>query len=429
MEAQWRRKDGKIITVRLSGRSILEQGSTVGFEMIVEDITERRLLEDQLRQSQKMEAVGQLAGGVAHDFNNLLTVIKGNTQLLLEKVEPGDPRRSGLEQIQKAADRAASLTSQLLAFSRKQVVAFRVLDLNGVLSNMVQLLHRLLGEHIELRVMNAQNLGRVKADPGQIEQIVMNLALNARDAMPEGGRLTIETANVMLDRGFDAQHVTVKPGAYVLLSVSDTGNGIPPEVLPHVFEPFFTTKPQGKGTGLGLSTVYGIVKQSNGYIWASSEGQGATFKVYLPRVDQPVDRVEMPIQTPGELRGTETVLLVEDEEGVRSLIELMLQKNGYTVVEACSAEEALDFAQNDSTPVHLLLTDIVLPRMTGRELSEKIAALRPGIKTLFMSGYTDDDIIKSGVLDSKAAFLQKPFSRESLLQKVREVLGRAAAAR
>lgn len=429
MEAQWRRKDAKIITVRLSGRSILEQGSTVGFEMIVEDITERRLLEDQLRQSQKMEAVGQLAGGVAHDFNNLLTVIKGNTQLLLEKVEPGDPRRSGLDQIQKAADRAASLTSQLLAFSRKQVVAFRVLDLNSVLANMAQLLHRLLGEHIELCVINGQSLGRVKADPGQIEQIVMNLALNARDAMPDGGRVTIETANVTLDRGFDAQHVSVKPGPYVLLAVSDTGGGIPPEVLPHVFEPFFTTKPQGKGTGLGLSTVYGIVKQSNGYIWASSEGQGATFKVYLPRVDQPVDRMELPIDSPSELRGSETVLLVEDEEGVRSLIELMLQKNGYTVVEACNAEEALDFAHNDGMPVHLLLTDIVLPRMTGRELSEKIAARRPGIKTLFMSGYTDDDIIKSGVLDSKAAFLQKPFSREALLQKVREVLGRAAAAR
>ena len=430
MEAQWRRKDDKIITVRLSGRSILEGEQTVGFEMFVEDITERRLLEDQLRQSQKMEAVGQLAGGVAHDFNNLLTVIKGNSQLLLERLDAGDPRRSGVEQIQKSADRAASLTGQLLAFSRKQVVAFRVLDLNAVLANMVQLLHRLLGEQIELSLPGKENLGRIKADPGQIEQVVMNLALNARDAMPNGGKLTIETANITLNGGYDAQHTMVEAGPYVELSVSDTGIGIPTEVLPHVFEPFFTTKPLGKGTGLGLSTVYGIVKQSNGYIWAFSEpGKGSSFKVYFPRVDQPVDVVQMPIETPAALQGTETVLLVEDEDGVRSLIQLLLKRNGYSVLEARSAEEALSHVESDSTPVHLLLTDLVLPRMGGRELAERVSAVRPGIKTLFMSGYTDDDVVKHGVLDSRAAFLQKPFSRETLLQKVREVLGRAAAAR
>jgi two-component system cell cycle sensor histidine kinase/response regulator CckA len=415
--------------VRLSGRSILEQEQTTGFEMFVEDITERRLLEDQLRQSQKMEAVGQLAGGVAHDFNNLLTVIKGNSQLLLERLEATDARRSGVEQIQKAADRAASLTGQLLAFSRKQVVAFRVLDLNGVLANMVQLLHRLIGEHIELSIVPGQDLGHVKADPGQIEQIIMNLALNARDAMPDGGRLIIETANIVLENGHDAQHVSIAPGAYVLVSVADTGAGIAQDVLPHVFEPFFTTKPLGKGTGLGLSTVYGIVKQSNGYISVISEpGKGTTFHVYLPRVEQAVDTMQVPLDAPGSVQGTETILLVEDEDGVRSLIELLLKRNGYTVLPAHSAEEALKILASDTTPVHLLLTDLVLPRMGGRELAEQVAASRRGTKTLFMSGYTDDDVIKDGVLDSRAAFLQKPFSRETLLQKVREVLGRAAAA-
>ena len=430
MEVQWRRRDGKSITVRLSGRTLLDQHGTSGFEMIVEDITERRLLEEQLRQSQKMEAVGQLAGGVAHDFNNLLTIIKGNSQLLLERLHEADSRRSGVEQIQKAADKAASLTSQLLAFSRKQVVAFRVLDVNAVLSNMAQLLPRLLGERIELSIVQGKELGTVKADPGQIEQIIMNLALNARDAMPNGGRLTLETRNIELDQSYSDQHIQVEGGRYVQLSVSDTGVGIDPETLPHIFEPFFTTKPAGKGTGLGLSTVYGIVQQSNGYIWAYSDpGVGTTFKLYLPRVDQPAETLDSQ-PGPTELyAGFETILLVEDEDGVRSLIQLLLQRNGYRVLEAHNAEQALQIAESKKDRIHLLLTDLILPRLGGRELAERISALRPDIKCLFMSGYTDDSVLKSGVLDNQTPFLQKPFSMEALLQKIREVLGRAAVAR
>jgi two-component system cell cycle sensor histidine kinase/response regulator CckA len=428
MEVQWRRRDGKSITVRLSGRALLDQHGTSGFEMIVEDITERRLLEEQLRQSQKMEAVGQLAGGVAHDFNNLLTIIKGNSQLLLERLHEADSRRGGVEQIQKAADKAASLTSQLLAFSRKQVVAFRVLDLNAVLTNMVQLLPRLLGEHIELSIVQGKHLGSVKADPGQIEQIIMNLGLNARDAMPNGGRLTIETRNVELDQSYSDQQIQVEAGRYVQLAVSDTGVGIDPEVLPHIFEPFFTTKPAGKGTGLGLSTVYGIVQQSNGYIWAYSDpGVGTTFKLYLPRVDQVAETLDVKPGSRELYAGFETILLVEDEDGVRSLIQLLLQRNGYRVLEAHNAEQALQIAESNKDRIHLLLTDLILPRLGGRELAERVTALRPETKCLFMSGYTDDSVLKSGVLDNQTPFLQKPFSMEALLQKIRDVLGKAAA--
>jgi PAS domain S-box-containing protein len=430
MEVQWRRRDGKSITVRLSGRALLDQHGTSGFEMIVEDITERRLLEEQLRQSQKMEAVGQLAGGVAHDFNNLLTIIKGNSQLLLERLHEADSRRGGVEQIQKAADKAASLTSQLLAFSRKQVVAFRVLDLNAVLTNVVQLLPRLLGERIELSIVQGKQLGSVKADPGQIEQIIMNLALNARDAMPNGGRLTMETRNVELDQSYSDQHIQVDAGRYVQLAVSDTGVGIDPEVLPHIFEPFFTTKPAGKGTGLGLSTVYGIVQQSNGYIWAYSDpGVGTTFKLYLPRVDQLAETLDVKPGSRELYAGFETILLVEDEDGVRSLIQLLLQRNGYRVLEAHNAEQALQMAESHEDRIHLLLTDLMLPRLGGRELAERVTALRPETKCLFMSGYTDDSVLKSGILDNQTPFLQKPFSMEALLQKIRDVLGRAAAAR
>jgi two-component system cell cycle sensor histidine kinase/response regulator CckA len=430
MEVQWRRRDGNGITVRLSGRTLLDQTGTGGFEMIVEDITERRLLEEQLRQSQKMEAVGQLAGGVAHDFNNLLTIIKGNSQLLLERLHEADSRRAGVEQIQKAADKAAGLTSQLLAFSRKQVVAFRVLDLNAVLNNMAQLLPRLLGERIELSIFQGRNLGNVKADPGQIEQIIMNLALNARDAMPNGGRLTVETGNVELDHVYNDQQPQIPPGSYVQMAVTDTGSGIDPQDLPHIFEPFFTTKPAGKGTGLGLSTVYGIVQQSNGFITATSEpGRGTTFKVCLPRVDQPAEVVDTHTRPLELTAGFETILLVEDEDGVRSLIQLVLQRNGYHVIEAHNAEEALQIVESANDRIHLLLTDLILPRLSGRELAQRISVLRPEMKCLFMSGYTDDSILKNEILDNQIPFLQKPFSMESLLQKIREVLGRAAAAR
>ena len=430
MEGQWRRKDGRNITVRLSGRSIQEDGRIIGFEMIVEDITERRVLEEQLRQAQKMEAVGQLAGGIAHDFNNLLTVIKGNSQLLLEKLHAVDSRRSGVEQIQKAADRAASLIYQLLAFSRKQVIEFRVLDLNGMIANTMQLLRRLMGEHIELTIIEGKDLGRVKADPGQMEQVVMNLALNARDAMPQGGKLILETENVDVDQKYRSEDASISPGQYVMLRVSDTGTGMDKETLAHIFEPFFTTKAVGKGTGLGLSTVYGIVKQSNGFITAQSEpGVGSSFRVYLPRVDQPADEVETLSPVEADFQGSETVLVVEDEDGVRSLITMLLTRNGYTVLEAGNGEDALNLCPNGKqNPVHLLITDLVLPHMNGRELSERMAEQHPGVRTLFMSGYTDDAALKDGVLESRAAFLQKPFSMETLLHKVREVLGKAAAA-
>ncbi|HEX6503151.1 MAG TPA: PAS domain S-box protein [Terriglobales bacterium] len=430
IEAQWRRLDGKIITVRLSGRSIQEEGRISGFEMIVEDITERRLLEEQLRQAQKMEAVGQLAGGIAHDFNNLLTVIKGNSQLLLEKLHAVDSRRNGVEQIQKATDRAVSLIYQLLAFSRKQVIEFRVLDLNSMIANTMQLLRRLMGEHIELTIIEGKDLGRVKADPGQVEQVIMNLALNARDAMADGGKLTIETENVEVDDSYRSEDASIAPGRYVMLRVTDTGIGMDGVTLAHIFEPFFTTKAVGKGTGLGLSTVYGIVKQTNGFITAHSEPDvGSTFHVYLPRVDQPVDAVEVRSPETQDYHGGETVLVVEDEDGVRSLITMLLARNGYTVLEASNAEEALQLCESRESRVQMLITDLVLPHMNGRELSERMEELYPGLRTLFMSGYTDDATLKDGVLENRAAFLQKPFNMETFLRKVREVLGRAAAAR
>lgn len=376
-----------------------------------------------------MEAVGQLAGGIAHDFNNLLTVIKGNSQLLLEKLHAVDSRRSGVEQIQKASDRAASLIYQLLAFSRKQVIEFRVLDLNGMIANTMQLLRRLMGEHIELTIIEGKDLGRVKADPGQMEQVVMNLALNARDAMPQGGKLILETENVEIDPKHRSEDASISPGQYVMLRVSDTGIGMDKETLAHIFEPFFTTKAVGKGTGLGLSTVYGIVKQSNGFITAQSEpGVGSSFRVYLPRVDQQVDEIEALGPVDADFQGSETVLVVEDEDGVRSLITMLLSRNGYTVWEASNGEDALNLCRDRNAPVHLLITDLVLPRMNGRELSERMAEQHPGVRTLFMSGYTDDAALKDGVLESRAAFLQKPFSMETLLHKVREVLGKAAAA-
>ena len=429
VEAQWHRRDGKIITVRVSGRTLQEGGNTLGFEMIVEDITERRLLEEQLRQAQKMEAVGQLAGGIAHDFNNLLTIIKGNTQLLLEKLHEVDSRRNGVEQIQKAADRAATLIYQLLAFSRKQVVEFKVIDLNSVIATAVQLLRRLMSEQIELRILSVPDLGRVRADAGQIEQVILNLALNARDAMPDGGLLTIQTDNVDLEEPFESRHFNILPGSYVMLAVSDTGQGMDAETLAHIFEPFFTTKPVGKGTGLGLSTVYGIVNQSNGAVAVQSEpGSGSTFRIYLPRVDQPVQSLEVVEPSPAHYSGSETVLVVEDEDGVRALISTLLERNGYYVLEAHTAEDALAVIHRHNAPVHLLLTDLILPRMNGRELAERVEAISPLTRTLFMSGYTDDAALRDGVYDSRQAFLPKPFSMEVLLQKVREVLGRAVAA-
>ena len=422
-ELPWKRKDGRQITVRLSGNAFKgERGETLGFEMIAEDITERRTLEEQLRQSQKMEAVGRLAGGIAHDFNNLLTVIKGYSELMLEDLDNADPLRNEVDEIKKAADRAASLTRQLLAFSRQQVLAPKVVDLNTIVGNMDKLLHRLLGEDIDLFTVLEPGLGRVKADPGQVEQVIMNLAVNARDAMPEGGKLTIETSNVDLDEYYTREHAAVKPGSYVMIAVTDTGIGMTEKIKTRIFEPFFTTKEVGKGTGLGLSTVYGIIKQSGGYVWVYSEvGIGSSFKVYLPRVDAPAE-ISPPVSLHPSHRGTETVLLVEDEDGVRALVRQVLHKHGYNVLEARNGGEALLMCERHQGSIDMLLTDVVLEQMGGRELAERLLKIRPEMKVLYVSGYADDAIVHHGVLKAGTAFLQKPFTTDALARKVRFVL-------
>ena len=428
-ELPWKRKDGRHITVRLSGNAFKdERGEPLGFEMIAEDVTERRALEDQLRQSQKMEAVGRLAGGIAHDFNNLLTVIKGYSELILEDLGTADPLRMEVDEIKKAADRAASLTRQLLAFSRQQVLAPKVVDLNAVVGNMDKLLHRLLGEDIDLFTVLEPGLGRVKADPGQIEQVIMNLAVNARDAMPKGGKLTVETSSVDLDEHYTREHAAVKPGPYVMIAVTDTGVGMTDKVKSRIFEPFFTTKEVGKGTGLGLSTVYGIIKQSGGYVWVYSElGMGSSFKVYLPRVDAPAE-LGAPVSSQATRRGTETVLLVEDEDGVRALVRQVLHKHGYNVLETRNAGEALLLCERHQGSIDMLLTDVVLEQMGGRELAERLLKVRPEMKVLYVSGYADDAIVHHGVLKPGTCFLQKPFTTEALARKVRFVLDFTPAA-
>jgi PAS domain S-box-containing protein len=421
-ELSYRRKDGSLVWAIQNIAIVRDEHGNEITEGTVVDITERRSLEEQLRQAQKMEAVGRLAGGVAHDFNNLLTVIKGYSELMLKELKSSDPMRAEVEEVQKAADRAASLTNQLLAFSRQQVLEPRVLDLNAVVGNMDKLLRRLLGEDVDLVTILDPAIGRVKADPGQVEQVIMNLAVNARDAMPKGGKLTVETSNVVLDASYAREHVAVSPGSYVVLAVSDTGVGMDADTCARVFEPFFTTKEQGKGTGLGLSTVYGIIKQSGGYIWVYSEkGMGTTFKVYLPRVDQPVeyqpDRSVSRVQ-----RGVETILVVEDEDGVRGLVREVLHKNGYSVLQARAGGEAMLLCERHAGPIHLLLTDVVLEQMSGHDLAQRLCALRPDMKVLYMSGYTDEAIVHHGVLEPGTAFLQKPFTTEALARKVRSVL-------
>jgi two-component system, cell cycle sensor histidine kinase and response regulator CckA len=420
IETRWKRRNGKVITVRLSGlRRHTPEGDC--WEMIAEDVTERRLLEEQLRQSQKMEAVGRLAGGVAHDFNNLLTVIKGYTDLLLDPLNPVDPMYGELDEIRKAADRAAGLTRQLLAFSRRQVLAPKVLDLNQIITNMQKLVERLLGEDVELSIRLHPQLGSVKADPGQIEQVLMNLAVNARDAMLNGGNLMIETANFTLDEPYMREHAVVPAGRYVMIAVSDTGIGMDAETSSRVFEPFFTTKE--KGTGLGLSTVYGIVKQSGGYIWVYSEpGQGTTFKVYLPLVEEPAEDAFIKPAQVAAYQGRETVLLVEDEDGVRSLVREVLKRHGYKVLETRHGGEALVASEKHKGKIDLLLTDVVLAQMNGREIARRLCPQRPDMKVLFVSGYTEEAIHHHGVLDPGTAFLQKPFTPTVLARKVREVL-------
>jgi len=429
-ETTRRRKDGTEVAVSISLAPILDaSGKVVGVSKTARDLTAKhqadralRNTEEQLRQAQKMEAVGRLAAGIAHDFNNLLSVILGYDQLILADLKPTDPANEGVQEIHKAALRAADLTRQLLMFSRQQVVAPKVLELDDVLAKMEKMLTRIVGEDVVLVSAPGSGAGYVFADPSNVEQVVMNLVVNARDAMPTGGTLTIETANVDLDENYARQHLGATPGRYVMLAVSDTGIGMDRATQARIFEPFFTTKPVGQGTGLGLSTVFGIVQQIGGSVWVYSEpGRGATFKVYFPRVDRKSD-VAAPTSPLLALRGSETILLVEDQEQVRTVARHILERYGYRVVVAHSAGDALILCEKNPGTIHLLLTDVVMPQMSGVELVKRIAPQLPGLKVLFMSGYTDDSIVRHGVLTSEVPFLQKPFTAESLARKVREVL-------
>ena len=420
LEITFRTKSGEIRVAVDSAEAIEVAGQECAIA-IFRDITERKSLEKQLRQTQKMEAVGQLSGGIAHDFNNLLGVIIGYSEILEHRLAPDDPLRKECLQIKKAGQSAASLTRQLLAFSRQQVLEPRVLDLNAIVLNVEKMLRRLIGEHIDLRTNLEPALGSVKADQSQIEQVIINLAVNARDAMMHGGKLIIETSNVNLDEGYARLHSPQKPGPYVLLSVADTGIGMDAETQARIFEPFFTTKELGKGTGLGLSTVYGIVRQSGGHIWVYSEpGQGTTFKVYLPLAGQTVRLQQSPASPAEPLRGSETILLVEDEEALRGLTRSLLENSGYTVLEAELPEAATEIARQHRGTIHLLLTDMVMPGMNGRVLAANLAAFRPEMKVVYMSGYTG--FTHAGLADPEISLLAKPFNRETLLRKVREAL-------
>ena len=423
VELQWRRKDGRVIIVRLSGcaATISDEPEEV-LELIAEDITDRRQLEEQLRQAQKMDAVGRLAGGVAHDFNNLLMVINGYTEVLLEQLEQGSAMHHKVQSIQQAADRAATLTRQLLAFSRKQLLELKVVDVNIVIGDMERLLRPLIGENIELVTRLSPETGHTRADAGQLEQVIMNLVVNAKDAMPEGGKLTVESSDVTVRHSF-REHRFIQPGRYAVISVTDTGHGMDKETQSRIFEPFFTTKEKGKGTGLGLSTVYGIVKQSSGYVFAQSElGAGTTFYVYLPRVEDSAEELSPAQSQQSEAGGCETVLLVEDEESVRELVRLTLAARGYKVLEAENGECGLRVSESFKENIDILITDVVMPGIGGRELAKKLLALRPGISVLYLSGYTEDAVITQGAPGPSTAFLQKPFTLQNLAKKVREVL-------
>jgi two-component system cell cycle sensor histidine kinase/response regulator CckA len=387
------------------------------------EITERKQLQEQLVRLQKMEAIGRLAGGLAHDFNNLLTVIGGYSDLLVSDLDAGNPLHRHAAAINNAAARATALTRQLLAFSRKQMLQLKVLDLNAVVTTMEPMLRRLIGEDIMLVVGLAPALGRVKADPGQLEQVLLNLVVNARDAMPQGGTLTIETTNVAGDELVGHRHASVPPGSYVRLAVHDTGMGMDAATRSRLFEPFFTTKAPGQGTGLGLSTVYGIITQSEGHIEVDSEpAQGATFTIYLPRAEEAIEAGQRDRARAETLRGRETVLVVEDEASVRSIARTMLELHGYRVLEAGSGEEALRICERPEGPVQLLLTDVVMPGMSGPEVAQRLIRLHPEMKVLYMSGYTDDAILRHGVTELSTAFVQKPFTADALGWKVREVL-------
>ncbi len=424
-------KDGTWRTVESTASVVRNaKGEIEKFVVVNRDITERKQAEEalsqsekQLRQAQKMEAVGRLSGGIAHDFNNLLGVIIGYSESLEARLDQNEPLRKSAEEIKKAGQRAASLIRQLLAFSRQQVLEPKVLDLNAVVAEVEKMLRRVIGEDIELTTVLDPATARVKADQGQIEQVIMNLAVNARDAMPEGGKLTIETANAALDEGLARHSPYVRPGPYVLLAVSDTGIGMDAETQVHIFEPFFTTKELGKGTGLGLATVYGVVKQSGGYIWVYSEpGKGTTFKVYLPRVDEVVPAARVDARSALSSQGWETILLVEDEEPLRALTGGLLVESGYNVLVADSGAQALELAERHEGPIHLLLTDVVMLGMSGLRLAEKLVAARPETRVLYMSGYADRAIDRHGILAPGTLLLQKPYARDSLIRKVREAL-------
>ena len=423
--AEWKRRDGVGTVVRVSGRAVSFADNERAFELFAEDVTERRALEQQLQQSQKMEAVGRLAGGIAHDFNNLLMVISGYSEFLLDRLGPDPALRGPAQEIAGASQRASSLTRQLLAFSRKQMLAPKILDLNEVVTENLKLLTRVIGEDIDLVMVPAAVLGSVRADAGQIDQVIMNLAVNARDAMPTGGKLTIETSNVSLDEEYARFHAPLRPGDYVMLSISDTGQGMDSETQSHIFEPFFTTKGT-KGTGLGLSTVYGIVKQSGGYIWVSSEAsKGTTFKIYFPRVAERAETVAQVVSSEEAVLtepGTETILLAEDEANLRYLARQFLEKQGYKVIEAADGAAAMQIAVAHEGVIHLLLTDVIMPGMNGRELAQRISEIRPQTKVLYMSGYTENVIGHDGTLDAGVSLLQKPFTLRDLKSKVREVL-------
>jgi len=425
IEVGWKRKNGKSIVASLTGRPVRDSGGRVThFEVIAEDVSERKALEAQLRQAQKMECVGRLAGGVAHDFNNLLVVILGYSEVLEDRLGDSELGKHA-HQVRKAGERAASLTRQLLAFSRQQVLEPKVLSLNEIVADIENMLRRLIGAHVELTTALAPDLGHVKADQGQIEQVIVNLAVNARDAMPKGGKLVIEAANVALDEAFASQHPPTIPGPYARLTVTDTGIGMDPETQSHIFEPFFTTKGKDKGTGLGLAVVYGVVKQSGGYIWVYSEpGKGTMFEVYLPLVEEAVGETSPSTKRSKSLLGSETILLVDDDESVRLLTRAFLTQSGYTVLDAENAAQALEIARQYQGTIHLLLTDMVMPGVSGATLTERIAALRPDTKALLMSGYTEYTGAVQGFLDSGVFFLQKPFTRDALTGKVREVLDR-----
>ena len=417
-------KSGKAFPALLTTSPVLDElGRVLGFVTVSIDLTERRNLEEQFRQSQKMDAVGRLAGGIAHDFNNLLTVIRLNTEIIMEGFDPTDPRSEDVKQIRSAAERASGLTRQLLAFSRKQILQPRVLDMNSVVGNVEPMLRRLIGEDISI-ASTCSARGYVVADPGQLDQILVNLVVNARDAMPQGGRITIETRNVELDETYTSEHAPVVAGRYVMLAVGDNGVGMNRDTREHAFDPFFTTKEAGKGTGLGLATVYGIVKQSGGYVWIYSEpALGTTLKLYFPEVSASAAfSTSEPRVASTETSGSETILLVEDEEAVRGLTSRILQKQGYRVIAAQHGREAMEIASKEEGRIDLVLTDVVMPGMNGRGLVERLTGIRPRIKSLYMSGYTDDDIIRRGFIEPSRSFLQKPFTSDNLLRTVRKVL-------